>query len=117
MKIAPLATALVLAHLSAPLLADPGKDESGHRYSEAEREYWKQRAEFAREERKRREEALRERRKREQEWARESRKRHRHHNEYRVYERYPVYEEYVVPGPLQEHIFITRDGIGGWIDL
>lgn len=116
MKIAAIATAVLLPVFSGPLHADPGKDESGHRYvaySEAEREYWKRQKERAREERKRHEEAVRERRKREQEWARESRKRDRRYDVYPVYEAYPV----PVPAVPQEHITITRDGIGGWIKL
>lgn len=120
MKIAAFGTALLFPLLSGPLLADPDKDESGHgyaAYTEAEREYWKRQEEHAREERKRREEIARERRKRDQERAREQRK----HD--RDYVAYPVYETYSIPAPasvpplLREHIIITRDGVGGWINL
>jgi len=116
-KIAALATALLLPLSSAPVLADPWKDESGHRYSAAEREHWKRRAELAREERNRREEALREHRKRQQEWTREFRHHNHHHRHHRVHERYHVHEWYVVPAVPREHVVITRNGIGGWIDL
>jgi len=130
MRIALATAALTLSLVTAPSLADPGKDESGRsreqaaRYYEAEREFWKRQEERAREERKRREEHAREQRKREEEWLREERKRAREWEREHGYEyeyehfSYPVYVPYVVaPAYPPEGITITRDGIEVWLGL
>jgi len=105
MKLALIATALILPIVTAPVLADPGKNESGHgsreragHYREAEREY-----------RKHQQERAREQRKRAREWERE----HRHHHH-----AVPAYMPYVAePAYPSEGITITRDGIDVWFTL
>jgi len=127
MRLSVVVTAFLLTFAAAPLLADPGRDGSGHgsrghvaRHHEAERENWKRQNDRAREEHKRQEEFAREQLKREKEWLREERKRAREFEREHGYDHYtvPAYVPYVIePAYPSEGIAITRDGIDVWFTL